>query len=85
MDSGLPKWKCKKIIEGFKIGVIEYIDNGGAEIKSDCGKYVVRVQQSYLDKHRPDIGGYYVRYQGGYESWSPADALEDGYDPIVEQ
>lgn len=84
MDSGLPKWKCKKIVEGFKIGTIQYIDNGGGELKSDCGKYVVRVDQPYLDKHHPEVGGYYVRYQGGYESWSPADALEDGYDRIVD-
>ena len=33
-------------------------------------------------------GGYYVRYPDGYESWSPAEAFEDGYtlvedDPLL--
>lgn len=25
------------------------------------------------------IGGYYVKYEDGYESWSPSEAFEDGY------
>jgi hypothetical protein len=30
-------------------------------------------------KHAPQVGGYYVRYPDGYESWSPAKAFEEGY------
>lgn len=30
------------------------------------------------------IGGYVVRYAGGYLSWSPADAFEGGYTPTAE-
>lgn len=25
------------------------------------------------------VGGYYVVYEDGYESWSPAEAFEKGY------
>ena len=28
------------------------------------------------------IGGYYVRYEDGFESWSPAKAFEEGYTRI---
>ena len=38
--------------------------------------------EAYLDKHEPQAGGYYVRYADGYESWSPAEAFENGYMPI---
>lgn len=29
------------------------------------------------------IDGYFVRYPDGYESWSPAEAFEEGYDKVV--
>ncbi len=31
------------------------------------------------------VGGYYVLYEDGYDSWSPAKAFEDGYTLIEEQ
>ncbi|MCU1338860.1 MAG: hypothetical protein JWO19_4441 [Bryobacterales bacterium] len=37
------------------------------------------VDQAYMDKHKPDVGGYYVQYDDGYKSFSPAKAFEDGY------
>jgi hypothetical protein len=37
------------------------------------------VSRSYVVKHNPKVGGYYVVYKDGYESFSPADAFEDGY------
>lgn len=31
----------------------------------------------------PDLeGGYFVRYEDGYQSWSPAEAFENGYTPL---
>jgi hypothetical protein len=32
-----------------------------------------------LDKHKPEVGGYYVVYKEGYKSFSPAGAFEEGY------
>ena len=37
------------------------------------------VTAEYMRKHDPQPGGYWVRYQDGYESWSPAQAFEEGY------
>lgn len=31
------------------------------------------------------IGGYYVKYPSGYESWSPAEDFEDGYTLLEEE
>lgn len=37
------------------------------------------VSQSYMRKHDPQVGGYWVIYKDGYTSWSPAEAFEEGY------
>lgn len=40
---------------------------------------IIRVSAEYVGKHKPLVGGYYVKYADGYESWSPADVFEGGY------
>ncbi|MHA1470576.1 MAG: DUF2829 domain-containing protein [Candidatus Asgardarchaeia archaeon] len=37
------------------------------------------VFQDYLDKHKPVVGGYWVKHKDGHESFSPAEAFESGY------
>ena len=37
------------------------------------------VTKSYMDKHDPKPGGYWVQYDDGYQSFSPAEAFESGY------
>lgn len=41
-----------------------------------------RMGEDYAKKHNPQAGGYYVQYQDGYESFSPAEAFESGYAPV---
>lgn len=41
------------------------------------------VSQAYMMKHQPEPGGYYVVYSGGYKSYSPAKAFEEGYTKIT--
>ena len=41
------------------------------------------VSAEYMDKHQPKIGGYYVRYEDGYESYSPAEPFESGHTPLT--
>lgn len=41
------------------------------------------VSRRYMLKHNPQVGGYYVVYADGYKSWSPAQAFEGGYAPIL--
>jgi hypothetical protein len=48
----------------------------------DAGIPEVCVSDEYASKHNPDAGGYYVRYADGYESFSPAQAFEEGYTRI---
>ena len=37
------------------------------------------VDRTYVEKHKPEAGGYYVVYADGYKSFSPAAAFEEGY------
>lgn len=40
------------------------------------------VDAAYVRKHQPQVGGYYVVYEDGYKSFSPAAAFEGGYTRI---
>ena len=87
----LPKYSCHKIVWALQIKEIidqtsEALTDGkgpkpdGAMITPFENDYApFRVSQEYLDKFKPEIGGYYVQYQDGYKSFSPAKAFEDGY------
>ncbi len=39
----------------------------------------IPISAAYVEKHRPQRGGYYVLYADGYKSYSPADVFEAGY------
>jgi hypothetical protein len=55
--------------------------HGGAvlELNVDGQTIAQQVNLAYVRKHDPQVGGYYVQYDDGYESWSPAEAFEAGY------
>ena len=54
--------------------------DGSATITPEEKDYApFKVDHTYVHKHNPQVGGYYVQYEGGYASWSPADAFESGY------
>ena len=86
----MPKYKCKKQVWALKIK-----DLKPSETCENCesdGSYMItpeeegyapfKVNHEYMHKHKPQVGGYYVLYKDGYASFSPAGALEEGYDLI---
>lgn len=76
----MSKYKCHKEVHADKIERIagKYGREHGATLTLARGK-VVEVSREYLDKHEPKTGGYYVVYEDGYSSYSPAEAFEKGY------
>lgn len=72
------QYQSHKVVEA---GRITNIIGGGMglgavlELEDDN----VTVDSAYLAKHKPAVGGYYIKYPDGYESWSPADSFESGY------
>lgn len=86
----LPRYKSHKIVEALKIVSIEFGGYGSAVIQYPGGQH--KTEDRYYEKfHGPKLGeiahvesdfGYYVRYEDGYESWSPTKAFEEGYTRI---
>jgi hypothetical protein len=78
----LPAYQSHKVVHAAKIVSIGkptgQITNlvlklpGGEEVNYG-------VLNDYVPKHNPQVGGYLVVYEDGYESWSPDKAFEEGY------
>jgi hypothetical protein len=90
----LPLYQCHKIVGAVKIGQIDHKPNPdltGRSAASSYGAVITpeiyplipfEVSPTYILRHKPEVGGYYIRYEDGYESFSPAKAFEDGYSLI---
>jgi hypothetical protein len=55
---------------------------GACITPADDGYGPFEVTAAYVRKHGPEVGGYYVVYEDGYKSYSPAEAFEGGYSLI---
>ena len=87
----LQAWRSHKTVKAFKIGSIAPCFDGAVltetatsgeneeQAQFPCQAFV---GSAYLTKHDPQVGGYYVEYEDGYQSWSPAAAFEGGYLPL---
>lgn len=76
----MPRYRCHKEVWALKIDTIDPTVDGGAIITPvEPGVAPFTVDRAYVDKHKPQPGGYYVVYTDGYKSWSPAKAFEEGY------
>lgn len=83
----MPRYRSHKEVYALKIMDIRMPELQHGEVydgrmiikSSDDGYSSFTVDAAYVKKHQPKVGGYYVRYKDGYESWSPAEAFEEGY------
>lgn len=85
----LPQYQCHKKVRAAKIGAIEHTGQPSLwtlglhvpEEAAPLGRSLVAVEvdQSWIERFNPVVGGYYVVYEDGYASFSPAKAFEDGY------
>jgi hypothetical protein len=75
----MPLYDCHKQVWALKIALIETSDNGALITPVEEGYAPFEVDKNYLQKHSPDVGGYYVVYKDGYKAYSPEKAFEEGY------
>lgn len=79
----MPKYKCHKVVAAVKIKHVKIDEEGGCNgamiVPTDDSLEDYPVSQEFFNKHKPKAGGYYVVYEDGYESFSPAEPFEDGY------
>lgn len=84
----LPLYKSHKTVRAAKIARIEHFENAEDSLVllhfEEPGVEPIRVTLGWLDRFKAKVGGYYVVYDGGYVSWSPADAFEEGYTRLEE-
>ena len=83
----MPKYKCYKEVWALKIKGISDVVRDGKRliIPADKGYAPFEVDEQFIKKHSPEVGGYYVVYKDGYKSYSPAKAFKEGYTLISEQ
>ena len=79
----LPRYQCHKVVHAIKIGKVEInFDKTATLFPEEKGWEPFTVSDEYVARHHPEAGSYYVVYDDGYESLSPAKAFEDGYSRI---
>jgi len=80
----LPRYRCHKEVRAGKIGAIHHTTKGATldlVMPEGLPQQIVPVEVTtdWVKRHEPKTGGYFVAYDGGYTSYSPAQAFESGY------
>jgi hypothetical protein len=88
----LPRYRCHKVVEAAKIVLVSTDLSGRPSLHFEDGQtlevthgYAARAPTGFGGGLPALVGGYYVRYPDGYESWSPAGPFESGYAPIEQR
>ncbi|NMA73881.1 MAG: hypothetical protein GX963_06900 [Bacteroidales bacterium] len=86
----MPKYQSHKQVWALKIKAI--VRDGEGENRETDGSAMIipeeegyepfKVDFEYMRKHKPQVGGYFVQYEDGYKSFSPAEPFESGYTRI---
>lgn len=81
--ANLPQYRCHKVVRAVKIA---RIDDAPVSVSGSPSTLVpcdaippFEISSHYRLKHNPQSGGYFVVYEDGYQSFSPAEAFESGY------
>lgn len=81
----IPRYKCHKEVRAMKIKAIVppigHPTPGMHRILEweDPAFAPTPVPEDWIRRHNPEPGGYYVAYEDGYISYSPAEPFEKGY------
>lgn len=75
----MPQYQSHKRVWALKIKEID----GNKIVPADEGYAAIETPDGFADKHKPQVGGYYVVYDDGYKSYSPAEAFDGGYVPAA--
>ena len=84
----LPRWQSHKVVAADKIvgdqtDLEGYLAAGSCWLLA-CGVIIENPPVSRVPEGVNPVGGFFVRYEDGFESWSPAEAFGRGYDLVHE-
>jgi hypothetical protein len=81
-NAQMPQYKCHKVVRAAKIArITPFSTDGDTELRFEDGNET-SVSAEWMQRCKPEVGGYFVAYDDGYASYSPAKAFEEGYTPI---
>lgn len=72
----MPLYTCHKKVWALEITNVVGNLLSFAQGEKDVGS-------AWIEKHNPQVGGYYVTYEDGYTSYSPKEAFEAGYTLVI--
>lgn len=88
----MPKYQCHKQVWALKIESIKQAPADQERQHAGGDWYLVPENkqfapicvghEEYILRHHPEAGGYFVVYEDGYQSYSPAGPFEAGYSLI---
>jgi len=84
----MPAFISHKRVWALKIAKVHVDDDGqGIALQFEEDGFALRAFTSSQLEHKPipQAGMYFVQYEGGYFSFSPADAFEKGYSPAEQE
>jgi len=84
----MKKYKCHKVVMAGQIKsiVTHPMMTGAADQVVDIGFMdgtSIRVVGKFVERHKPALRGYIVKYSDNYMSYSPQEAFEQGYSLVV--
>lgn len=87
----MPRYRCHKTVRALKIVAIHLctedkalLQFAGDPDENDYEQYPpTEISRKWVDEKKAEAGGYYVVYDDGYTSFSPAEAFESGYTRIA--
>lgn len=85
----MPEYECHKVVRAAKVTKVyaEGLISDGLVIfvpGPTAHTLFVNVGSDWIKKFEPEVGGYLVMYDGGYLSFSPSAAFENGYTLVSE-
>jgi len=75
-------FQCHKKVKAFNVLHVEAFDRGDKYRLSGVNGGSIDVSSTWFFDHQPEIGGYIVKYEDGYLSYSPKIPFVDGYSEI---
>lgn len=76
----MPRYVSHKTVWALKIAAIDV--ETLTITPADEGYAPFVVDREYVERHRPQAGGYFVVYADGYQSFSPMKAFTEGYELV---
>lgn len=78
----MPRYTCHKQVWALRIAKLDQQEASVVITPNEDGYSPFTVSSEWAERHKPEVGGYYVVYKDGYSSYSPADAFEEGYSRV---